>query len=73
MVKNVIITGATGLLGRAVFKRFNLNGAFNTLGFGFSRAGDGIKRVDLTNKQMTIDVINEFKVNLFVVFIVYYF
>lgn len=63
MVKKVIITGATGLLGRAVFNRFKQNNTWDTLGFGFSRIRDGMKRVDLTNKQMTNDAINEFKVN----------
>ncbi len=45
----VLITGATGLLGRELFKEFSLDGRFDITGLGFSRAEPPIQKLDLLN------------------------
>ena len=46
---NIVITGASGLLGRAVMKKFLSEKCENVIGTAFSRSGPNLKRVDLTN------------------------
>lgn len=46
----IMITGATGLLGRAVVKQLRLTGEHELIATGFSRAQTGIYKLDLTNK-----------------------
>ncbi|CAD5114671.1 DgyrCDS3718 [Dimorphilus gyrociliatus] len=66
MVRKVIITGATGLLGRAVLEKFKSDSKWETLGLGFSRAGNELKKVDLTDKQATTKVINDFEPHIII-------
>jgi len=58
--KRVVITGATGLLGRSLVKTFQ-NCAWNVQGWGFSRA-DGclVKRVDVTASAEVIRALDSF-------------
>ncbi|KAK7495281.1 hypothetical protein BaRGS_00013463 [Batillaria attramentaria] len=60
-MKKVLITGASGLLGRAVMREFEANGSWTILGLAFSRAGQKLKKVDLTNPQAVTEVLQEFK------------
>ncbi|KAK7097521.1 methionine adenosyltransferase 2 subunit beta-like isoform X2 [Littorina saxatilis] len=61
MAKRVLITGASGLLGRAVLKEFERDGSWSVLGLAFSRAGDKLRKVDITDKQAVNNVMQEFK------------
>ena len=45
----IMITGATGLLGRAVVKQLTLSGEHELIATGFSRAQAGIHKLDLTD------------------------
>ena len=45
-----LITGATGLLGRAVLAAFE-DAGFETTGTGFSRATDNIHKLDIRDKE----------------------
>jgi len=48
--RTALITGATGLLGRQVFKAFDESNGWTARGTGFSRAdGTNILKVDLSN------------------------
>ncbi|AIY67013.1 dTDP-4-dehydrorhamnose reductase family protein [Pseudoalteromonas piratica] len=53
----VLITGATGLLGRALFRVFSQQD-FCVTGTGFSRAKAPIKQIDLTNKDNVTELLN---------------
>ncbi|WP_193165159.1 dTDP-4-dehydrorhamnose reductase family protein [Microbulbifer hainanensis] len=46
---NILITGASGLLGRSLFKRLTANPAFDVTGTAFSRAGNELRQLDLTD------------------------
>lgn len=60
-MKKVLITGASGLLGRAVMREFESNGAWCVLGLAFSRAGQKLKKIDITDQKAVSDVMQEFK------------
>ncbi|ELU01859.1 hypothetical protein CAPTEDRAFT_100199 [Capitella teleta] len=57
----VLITGASGLLGRAVYAEFKRNPAWEALGLAFSRANEELRRVDLGSEEEIGRVIQEFK------------
>lgn len=61
MAKRVLITGASGLLGRAIYKEFLQDSSWETLGLGFSRVTGNMKKVDITEESQVKDVINTFK------------
>ncbi|KAJ8297639.1 hypothetical protein KUTeg_024170 [Tegillarca granosa] len=61
MSKKVLITGASGLLGRAIFREFEGEGSWQVLGLAFSRATEKLRKVDLINKESVTQVINDFK------------
>lgn len=61
MSKKVLITGASGLLGRAIFREFEGEGSWQVFGLAFSRATEKLKKVDLTNIESVTQVINDFK------------
>ncbi|WP_323847127.1 SDR family oxidoreductase [Microbulbifer magnicolonia] len=46
---NILITGASGLLGRSVFKRLSANPELTVTGTAWSRAGNNLLRLDLTD------------------------
>lgn len=62
MVKKVIITGASGLLGRAVIKAFDNDPSWEVTGLAFSRATGNLRKVDLTDKQAVKKIFEEIKV-----------
>ena len=61
----VIITGATGLLGRALLKSLkelqDMAGEYQVLGTGFSRAEDPVVFLDLRDAEAVTDLIQEFR------------
>lgn len=57
----VLVTGATGLLGRQIVKRFAEN-KWNAKGTGFSRAdGRDILKVDITNSDQLAQALDAVK------------
>eukprot|EP00794_Sanderia_malayensis_P007281 gene7281-8092_t len=63
MKKRAIITGASGLLGRAIIKHFQANGDWEVLGLAYSRAenNSNLKKVDLRNEQEVMSTIKSFE------------
>lgn len=59
-MKKVLITGASGLLGREVLKTFQVFG-WDVLGLAYTRAKDNLKKVDLTDTELLQDVIKEYQ------------
>ena len=57
----VLITGASGLLGRAIKSELERNVSWEIIGLGYSRLAGGLKKVNLTNPQELHQVINDFK------------
>lgn len=57
--KRVVVTGASGLLGREVFKHFK-DGGWNATGLAYSRAEAGLQRVDLRNKTEVELALNDY-------------
>ncbi len=68
MKKRVIITGASGLLGRAILKRFQEKADWVALGLAFSRAGNNssLQKVDLRDKEQVSSVIKDFQPNFII-------
>jgi S-adenosylmethionine synthetase len=62
MAKRVLVTGASGLLGRAIYKEFLSYTSWETLGLAFSRAKGNLKKLDITDESQVKEVINTFKV-----------
>ena len=63
MAKRVLITGASGLLGREIFKVFKNDSVWDVVGLAFSRVKEGLRKCDLTNPEDLKDVFKEFKVS----------
>ncbi|CAN8189849.1 unnamed protein product [Coccothraustes coccothraustes] len=63
--RRVLITGATGLLGRAVFKEFNVNN-WNTVGCGYRRAQPRFEHVNLLDSIAVHDIIHDFQPHVIV-------
>ena len=60
----VLVTGASGMLGRSVMKELLKNAkSWETLGLAYSRIESGLKKCDLTDPQQVKTVFEEFKVN----------
>ena len=57
----VLITGASGLLGRAIMKQFSNSGKWEVLGLAHSRATGALKQVDLLDFDETKRIVEEFK------------
>lgn len=53
----IMVTGATGLLGRAVVKQLELTG-HEVVTTGFSRANDSVHRLDLTHPNAVADFVS---------------
>ncbi|XP_035220405.1 methionine adenosyltransferase 2 subunit beta-like, partial [Stegodyphus dumicola] len=60
IMSKVLITGASGLLGRAIVNEF-LNNSWEVLGLAFSRARDKLIKVDLNNLDEVKEIIQKFK------------
>ena len=63
MAKKVLITGASGLLGREVFKYFEA-GKWNVLGLAYSRVSGSLRKLDLTDALQVETVIESFQPNV---------
>ncbi|XP_074649989.1 methionine adenosyltransferase 2 subunit beta-like [Tubulanus polymorphus] len=59
--KKVLITGASGLLGRALFEVFSACPQWEVLGLAFRRTKGNLRKVDLTDRDEVSSVINSFK------------
>lgn len=57
-----MVTGATGLLGRAVFKEFNENN-WNAVGCGYRRAQPRFEQINLLDSIAVHDIIHDFQVS----------
>jgi len=57
----VVVTGASGLLGRQVFAEFSSLLSCSVVGLGFSRASTNITKLDLTDEAATVALLNELK------------
>lgn len=64
MMSKVMVTGATGLLGRAVYAEFKKQN-WMVLGLAFSRAKGDLVSVDLNDSKAVKDLIQKFKVKSF--------
>ena len=62
MAFKVLVTGASGILGRSVMKELQSKASWETLGLAFSRTGPGLRKCDLTDPQQVKNVFEEFKV-----------
>ncbi|NXF52388.1 MAT2B adenosyltransferase, partial [Oceanites oceanicus] len=63
--RRVMITGATGLLGRAVFKEFNENN-WNAVGCGYKRAQPRFEQINLLDSIAVHDIIHDFQPHVIV-------
>jgi len=61
MSKRILITGASGLLGRDCLKTFGQDPGWDTLGLAFSRAGGSLRKCDLTDSGQVSQIVREFK------------
>lgn len=59
MAKKVLVTGASGLLGREILKQFIAN-QWEVLGLAFSRAKEGLRKVDLCDVKQVETVLDQF-------------
>lgn len=66
MSRRVLITGASGLLGRALYREFKRVGNWEILGLAFSRASGELKAVDLTDKAAVMQVVQEFQPSIII-------
>lgn len=57
----VLITGASGLLGRAILKQFSISDKWEVLGLAHSRATGTLKKANLLDFEETKRVVKEFK------------
>ncbi|XP_013787748.1 methionine adenosyltransferase 2 subunit beta-like [Limulus polyphemus] len=58
--RKLLLTGASGLLGRAVHKRF-LEGSWEVVGTAFSRATDQLVKLDLAKPEEVEDFVKKSK------------
>ncbi|WP_444891120.1 dTDP-4-dehydrorhamnose reductase family protein [Microbulbifer sp. DLAB2-AA] len=57
----ILITGASGLLGRSVFKQLSNNPTFSVIGTAFSRSGENLIRLDLSDSSAVKASLNDIK------------
>ncbi|KAI9294677.1 NAD-P-binding protein [Neoconidiobolus thromboides FSU 785] len=63
--ETIIITGASGLLGRKVYQVIKSEGKFkNIIGLAFSRAEDDLIKIDLTNTEQVKQLFDTYKPNV---------
>lgn len=66
MKVNLIITGATGMLGRSLMRQLSGNDGYKCIGTGFSRAEPPLKTLDLLNPTLVSQFMNDVKPNVVV-------
>ncbi|EDV25057.1 uncharacterized protein TRIADDRAFT_25365 [Trichoplax adhaerens] len=59
--KKVLITGASGLLGRAILKEFEVDGSWECVGLAFTRAKGNLRKVDLKDVGAVRALVSEFR------------
>jgi len=59
-MKNIMITGASGLLGRAIFEKLFTDN-FNILGTSFSRYNEDLLKLDLTDFNLVRKCVDKFQ------------
>ena len=64
-MKKVLVTGASGLLGRSVFQKLKSE-QWEVLGTSFTRKQDGLISLDLTNSKAVQDCILKYQPNFIV-------
>jgi len=64
-MSKVIITGASGLLGRAIYAEFCKH-SWDVLGFAFSRAKDKLVKIDLHDVNAVQEAIKHFKPDIII-------
>lgn len=62
----VLITGASGLLGRAILKEFSKGNKWEVLGLAYSRSTGSLKKVNLLDFEETKRVIREFRPHILI-------
>ncbi|KXN69706.1 NAD(P)-binding protein [Conidiobolus coronatus NRRL 28638] len=65
MVQTVVISGASGLLGRAVYATFKKHGV-NTIGLAHSRVSGDLVKLDLTNQSQVEEFFEKTKPSVFI-------
>ena len=63
--RKVLVTGASGLLGREIVKHFR-NDGWDVLGLAYSRIQNGLVKVDLKDPSQVKQVFNDYKPNIVV-------
>ncbi len=62
----IAITGASGLLGRALMMRMSQIPEYNCIGLGFNRAKPPLVKLDLTNEASLVWFLKEYRPNLII-------
>lgn len=57
----ILLTGASGVLGRAIKKELTTNSDWSVLGLGYQRVFGDLQKCDLTNKDEVIAIFESFK------------
>eukprot|EP01083_Nonionella_stella_P012357 35072_1 len=66
MAIKVLITGATGMLGRSLMRHLNDLRGYECIGVGYSRAEPPLKKLDLLNRTETSQLIDDVKPDIVV-------
>ena len=63
MNKTVLLTGATGLLGRAIRTEFASDNTWNCIATGYSRSTGDVKKINLRDENEIASVLKDSKVS----------
>ena len=64
MSQKILITGASGLLGREVYRVCKAHSDWTLVGLGLSRCGEQFKKIDLTDDIRVQEIIHEHQVTM---------
>lgn len=62
----LLLTGASGLLGRAILKEFKNSEQWEVLGLSYTRTAGDLQKCDLTQPEQVHAVVNEFKPSIII-------